>query len=94
MLDKKYRVREQTHRKYRVFRKVKTIPLDGSQFHCRVIGKGPSLVVLHGKFKNTYDYEKLCHNLAHWFTVYGINHRGNDESNEVQGWITICKKTG
>lgn len=78
---------------YHLIEKENIISFKGTNIHCRVIGKGPSLVVLHGKFKNTYDYERLCHNLAHWFTVYGINHRGNG-SNKVQGWITVCKKTG
>ncbi|MCH5584610.1 hypothetical protein MK805_06460 [Shimazuella sp. AN120528] len=78
---------------YSMVEKNNVVSLNGTNIPCRVVGKGPSLVVLHGKFRSTYDYEKLCRNLAHRFTVYGINHRGHG-GNVVQGWITVCKKTG
>jgi pimeloyl-ACP methyl ester carboxylesterase len=89
MVKKIYKICE----KRGVWEQNNTISFHEANIPCRIIGKGPSLVVLHGKFQNTYEYERLCHKLAHQFTVYGINHRGHDGSN-VQGWITICKKIG
>jgi pimeloyl-ACP methyl ester carboxylesterase len=94
MVEKKtYRIRERKYSKYGVLGKENIISLGETNVHYRVIGKGPSLVVLHGRFQSTNDYKRLCRDLAHSFTVYAINHRGTG-SRGVQGWITICKRTG
>lgn len=93
MIEKKtYRIRDRKCG-YGVFEKDHIISFGGTKIHYRVIGKGPSLLVLHGRFRNANDYKQLCRNLAHSFTVYAISHLKHGNKG-VQGWITLCKKTG
>lgn len=91
MIEKKtFQIKDGRYSTYGAFEKQNVISFGGTKIHYRVIGKGPSLIVLHGSFKNTHDYEQLCSNLAHSFTVYAISHQEHGNQG-VQGWIIICK---
>jgi hypothetical protein len=88
-----YKTTKQWKRAVRESGKEHVVVLDDSPIRYRVIGKGPSILVLHGMFHTAYDFHRLCNNLAKFFTVYAI--KQHDRGNKaVQGWITLCKKTG
>jgi hypothetical protein len=73
--------------------KMHVVALDGKAIRYRVVGKGPSILVLHGMFHTGYDFDRLCRKLAKFFTVYGIKQHDR-ENTAVQGWITVCKRIG
>jgi pimeloyl-ACP methyl ester carboxylesterase len=62
------------------FENENVVSLDGTKISYRVIGKGPSLVVVHGMFRTAENYDRLCRCLADSFTVYAMNRRGRGNS--------------
>lgn len=49
---------------------------DGTAIHCRRIGSGPGLVLVHGGMQTAGSLSRLAERLSDRFTVHSMDRRG------------------